>query len=212
MLLRQIVIADYPSKIQISKARRPIYYVDGTSTKGQTRIPKKFQNVEKYEFNPKGILMEKRTNLPRLANPSVAGQPRYWRVNFQDIWNGAIAKHGRNSRIEKLKEVFKPYIDSIEPIGAVNYPLGMEILIFDTAFPVDVSNRGVIYTKVIEDLLVKCGKIVDDSAKYIVDSGRTRYILVGHPEEKQMVVNIYKSSYVPAFRVQEYQSIEPIFS
>lgn len=191
MLLRQIVIPDYPDRVMISKARRPVYYTKDNAQ----NIPKSFKDTKKYVFDPQGRLIDKRTGEFKIKNSKTAGQPRYWRVNFQEIWNGAIAKHGRNSRVEKLKEVFRPYIESIEPLGDLDYPIGMEILIYDTEFPIDVSNRGVIYTKVIEDLLVRCEKIVDDGAYWVTDSGRTRYVKVDAIAERKMVINIFKSSY-----------------
>lgn len=188
MILRQIVIKDYPDKVMISKARRPVYYMTGAD------IPKRYMNKKKYGNDENGRVFNKATKQPVLANPRTAGQPRYWVVNFQQIWNGSIAKHGRSSRIDKLKEALVPHIAKVEPLKEDDYPIGMEIIIFDTEFPVDVSNRGVIYTKVIEDLLVTHKVIEDDDAKHVTDSGRTRYIKVNSKQDKKMVIKIFKSS------------------
>lgn len=197
-ILRQIVIPDYPDKVLISKARRPVYYVSkDAQVKGKTEIPKSFHDRKKYYFDDRGILTERSTGKPKLANPKSAGQPRYWVVNFQQIWNGSIAKHGRSSRVDKLKEALRPYIDKTKPylipIYEWEYPVAIEIFIYDTEFPVDVSNRGVLYIKVIEDLLVTEGILKDDSAEYVNDSGRVKYIKIEDKKDKKMVINILSS-------------------
>lgn len=197
-ILRQIVVPDYPDKVLISKARRPVYYVSKSSlVKGKTDIPKSFRDRKKYYFDDKGVLRHIKTGEAKLANPKSVGQPRYWRVNFQEIWNGSIAKHGRSSRVDKLKEALEPHIqvalvghNSSSPLV---YPVAIEILIYDTEFPVDVSNRGVIYTKVIEDLLVSRGILADDDAEHVNDSGRCKYIKVQNKKDKKMVINILSS-------------------
>lgn len=196
-LLRQIVIPDYPDQVLISKARRAVYYVSKISlVKGKTEIPKSFlKDRTKYKFDERGVLMNVRTGSAQLANPKTAGTPRYWRVNFQDIWNGSMAKHGRSSRIDKLKEIIQPHIAfHRKNIGFLaDKPIAIEIFLYDTDFPVDVSNRGVIYTKVIEDLLVSEGVLTDDSAEYVNDSGRCKYIKVQDKKDKKMVINILSS-------------------
>lgn len=199
-LIRRIVIPDYPDKVLISKARRPVYYVSkDAQVKGKVEIPKSFHDRKKYFFDERGILTERTTGKPKLANPKSAGQPRWWVVNFQQIWNGSIAKHGRSSRVDKLKEALQPYLtkERVVPINQWEYPVAVEIMIYDTEFPVDVSNRGVLYIKVIEDLLVTEEILKDDSAEYVNDSGRVKYIKVGDKKDKKMVINILSSDNEP---------------
>jgi len=204
-ILRQIVIPDYPDRVLISKARRPVYYVSKDSqVKGKTDVPKSFRDRKKYYFDDRGVLTDAKTGQPKLANSKSVGTPRYWVVNFQQIWNGSIAKHGRSSRVDKLKEALDPYFDTrktpplIPPMAPnYQYPVAIEIFIYDTEFPVDVSNRGVLYTKVIEDLLVTKGILIDDSAQYVNDSGRVKYIKIGDKKDKKMIINILSSDNDP---------------
>jgi len=201
-ILRQIVIPDYPDKVLISKARRAVYYVkEGSSVRGKTDIPKSYKNRKKYYFDDDGVLRNVKTEAPVLANSRTAGTPRYWVVNFQQIWNGSIAKHGRSSRVDKLKEALEPYVKELMeewgPLDNKNYPVAMEIFIYDTEFPVDVSNRGVLYTKIIEDLLVTWGILQDDSAQYVNDSGRVKYIKIADKKDKKMIINILSSDNDP---------------
>ena len=196
-----IVVPNYPDKVLIAKARRPKYYLSlDSKLTGNREIPKTFKNPEKYGFDERGILIKLATGEPQLANPQTAGKPRYWVVNFQDIWNGNMAKQDRAMKVDRLKAILRPYIEQLDPI--TTFPIGIEILIFDTECPVDISNKGVIYTKVIEDLLVNTNKdkennkhiIPDDSIEYINDSGRTKFVRVRKEEEKRMEVRIFRSN------------------
>jgi hypothetical protein len=195
-LLVNIIVPDYPDKVQVAAARRAIYYVSPTSTKkGRKAIPKSFLNPEKYFFNADGVLYNKRTEEPQLANPKSAGQPRYWVVNFQDIYNQNLGKQARAGHVNKLKDLFRPFIVPINPI--TQFPIEISFLIYDTTCPVDVSNRGAVYTKVIEDLLVKEGKMPDDSIDYVNCSGRIKFIKVEDVREKRMEIRINKSDNKP---------------
>lgn len=199
-VIYKIVIKDYPDKVLIAKARRPKYYLSMESKlTGNREIPKTFQNTEKYDFDERGILIKKATGEPQLANPQTAGKPRYWVVNFQDIWNGNMAKQDRAMKVDKLKTILRPFISELKPIE--QFPIGIEIYIFDTECPVDISNKGVIYTKILEDLLVNTNRdkpdnkhiIPDDSVEYINDSGRCKFIKVQEEKEKRMEIIIFRS-------------------
>lgn len=188
-LITSVVIPDYPDKILTANARRSIYYINGSSkVKGRTNIPPSFLDPNKYYFDKLGVLINKKTGQPQLANPQLAGKPRYWVVNFQDIWNQNLGKQQRAMRIDKLKDVLRPYIKKLTPI--TEFPIEVSIIIYDTHCPVDISNRGAIYTKVVEDLLVKEGIIPDDSIQYVNCSGRTKFISVA---DKKMEIRITKS-------------------
>lgn len=199
--IANIVILNYPDKVLIAKARRPKYYLSMESKlTGNREIPKTFQNPEKYKFDERGILIKIATGEPQLANPQTAGKPRYWVVNFQDIWNGNMAKQDRAMKVDKLKSILRPYIQNLEPI--TTFPIGIELVIFDTECPVDISNKGVIYTKIIEDLLVNTNKdkednkhiIPDDSVNYINDSGRCKFVKIEDESEKRMEIRIFRSN------------------
>jgi hypothetical protein len=157
--------------------------------KGVTKIPPSFLTNDRYQFDYKGVLWDTRLDEPKLANPQLAGQPRYWVVNFQDIWNGNMAKQSRAARVDKLKDILRPYIEKVKPIK--KFPIEVAIVIYDVSMATDISNRGAIYTKVIEDLLVSEGVIPDDKVQYINCSGSCRYVQVSRIEEKRMEVLIF---------------------
>lgn len=196
-VITEIQIKDYPDKILIANARRPVYYVHKDSgKKGKVKIPKTYLHNGKNEF-VNGILVDKVTKKPLLANARTAGKPRYWIVNFQPIWNGAVSRQARAQKTAKLKDLLRSHFNPLKTLQVRDYPIKLEIFIFNTEFPVDASNKGVIYFKVIEDLLVEMGKIVDDSESFINDTGRIKLIRVSRDEDKKMVIRILKSDNIP---------------
>lgn len=199
-LLKTIVIADYPDKIQVAKFRRAIPYVSVSSlTKGKKDIPTRFRNPKRYYFDDNGVLINRTTGRAQLANAKTAGKARYWVINFQDIWNQSITRQNRATKIEKLKALLRPHIESLVPIN--EYPLKLEIYFFDVECPLDIFNKGAVYIKVIEDLLVNTNKgkdsnkkiIEDDSIAYLNDSGRCKFIRIQENSERRMEIRIYKS-------------------
>lgn len=193
-LIALVTIPDYPDKVLTAKARRPVYYVLPTSkVKGRSDVPPTFLG-DKYYFDKAGVLYSKKTGEPQLANPQLAGKPRYWVVNFQDIWNQNLAKQQRAMMVDKLKDVLRPFIKAVPPISA--FPIEVSVCLYDDQCPVDISNRGAVYTKVVEDLLVKEGIIPDDSVRYVNCSGRTKFIPVDRSDRK-MEIRITKSDNEP---------------
>ena len=181
----EIVIPNYPSKIKLSEKQRPKYYIKG---KGKD-VPKKYQN-DRYAYQ-KNILTDIVTGEKVIANPRLAGTPKMWSVNFQAIWNQQIKYQSRAMITNKLKDIFAPFIKDLNPIK--EFPIQFEIFIFDIDMVVDISNKGVIYTKIIEDLLTEYKVIPDDKAEFINDTGRCKWIKVNTEDEIHMVVRINKS-------------------
>ncbi len=193
-VLRVINIPQYPDKVMTAKARRPVFYVSTESrVRGKYIIPHSFLVSDRYAFNEDGVLIDTRTGEPKLANPKTTGTPRYWVVNFQDIWNQNITKQDRAMKVDKLKAILRPYISKIKPLPKSAYPIELNIILYDITMPVDISNRGAVYTKVIEDMLVEEGKIPDDCPLYINCSGRVKYVCVESLEEKRMEIRLLKS-------------------
>lgn len=190
--IRVITIPQYPDKVMVAKARRPVLYVKaGSGVRGKSNVPSSFLTSPHYEFNEDGVLMDLRTGMPKLANPKTAGTPRYWVVNFQDIWNQNITKQDRAMKVDKLKDVLRPYVKKMTPIK--KFPIEINIILYDISMPVDISNKGVVYTKVIEDLLVSEGKIPDDSVYYVNCSGSCRFVSVNEFGDRKMEIRILKS-------------------
>lgn len=190
-LLREICIPDYPSKIMVSESRAKAYYIKGKTKKP---VPKKYSpklHPKTYGYDKKGYLINLSTKERVLSNPRSAGTPRYWVVNFQDIWSG-MHHSTKSNRINLLKDIIKPFIKPVKKI--TTYPIKIEIFLYDIEMNVDVDNKGVIYTKVITDLLVGEEKIEDDSHEYVNDTGRCKFIKVNDIKERKMIVKIWESN------------------
>jgi hypothetical protein len=180
----------------VSKKRRAKYYTNENyrGIQGNRNVPRKYLNKpDEYIFNEEGILIYKHNNLSIIANPRVAGQPRYWVINFQDIYNQKVSEQFRATVVNKLKYELRLYINSITVITIEDFPIEISICIFDIEMPIDISNKGVMYIKCIEDILVEEGIIPDDSIKYVNCSGRTKFIKVDKEEDIKMEVYISKS-------------------
>lgn len=162
------------------------------SETGKEYIIRRMKNAvlnDNYKYDTKGRLITNHKELI-IANPSTKGTPRYWVVNFQDIWSQNTQKEDRNNKAIKLSKLFEPYIESLSKIKY--YPLRVELYIYSKYMPVDISNKGPVYFKVFLDTLKEKGIIIDDSAKYITEAGRTKWI-ESYDEEEKMIWIIGKS-------------------
>lgn len=189
--LFRIIIPGYPDKVLIAKSRAKVYFVNKPNLRGKRKLPKKYKDRKKYAWSDEGKLLNLQTGDKVVANSKSAGTMRYWVVNLQDIWNGKMAAQSRAQKVNILKDILRPSIQAAPILE--EYPLGLCIKLFNTQFNVDASNKGSVYTKVIEDLLVTEGKIVDDGPSYINDTGRIILTIVDKPEDIRMEIIIFKS-------------------
>jgi hypothetical protein len=196
-LIYEIEIPNYPSKVQLSASRRAVYF---TKVKDKDKLPKKYQ-ADDYYWGDDGYLYHKDTPTKKvIKNSKSAGTPKYWSVNFQAIWNQQIKYQARANITRILKDLLRPYIEVLEPI--TEYPIRIEMFLLDQKMPVDVDNKGVVFTKVLLDLLVNSNKgepnnkkvIDDDSSEYINDVGRCKWIKIEEGETPKMIIRIWKSN------------------
>jgi hypothetical protein len=188
----------YIDKLLISKKMNPKYYsiVKGVGRKlyvENSRIHAKLSN-NTYKVDDKNFILDENGE-KIIANKRTVGKPRYWVVNFQDLYNGKVNKFGRNARMDLLKEAIWQAIktkDSNQLIKINEYPIKIELFIYTEEMPVDVDNKGAIYHKAFQDLLTSLKIITDDSSSYINDTGRTKWI---KSNLNQMKFRISKSDF-----------------
>ena len=89
MLIHEIEIPAYPSKIMLSKKRNPKYH----EYSKRSALPKKYKTVQ-YEWRGR-YLYDTETDERVIKNSRSVGTPRYWSVNFQAIWNQQIKYQAR---------------------------------------------------------------------------------------------------------------------
>jgi len=154
-----IDIPEYLTHVQLSKARRKKYYRKGD------RIPKKYQNPA-FVFDAKGLLVEKRSNMPVIANPKTAGKPRYKKINGQEIYTGNLPPILRSIMIKEMKSYYSKHLPNNIKIRK---PCKLVIEIHN-AIGVgnqDLDNMSWVLVKVIQDVLVELSVIPEDNVTVI---------------------------------------------
>jgi hypothetical protein len=185
----KIVIPNYEDKIPISQRRRAKYYKKSDYTQG--KIPKKhLKNIQSgfYYFNAAGYLVDSNKNRI-IANPLVAGKPKYWTINGQRIYDGSLHYTARSKVAKWMHKYLGEYIDQIPKIVI---PEGCYLRIWiDMYKPADRLNWDCDnqwpWTKWFLDTLVEKGKIPEDSVEFVRSSGQITYI---PSDEKKLVFNI----------------------
>jgi|SRR6188508_260055 len=168
---------DFIPKLQLSKSRRAVYY----QLQDYNKIPKKYKTKQvnlsipselglrhPYEWR-QGKVYDSFTQQFIIKNSRTAGKARYWVINGQSIYNGAISPKSRAGLMVKLHEYFKEILKDCPKFNLkegerykVKY---IFYLLEDKVYP-DISNLWV-YGKVINDVLVKDLQVVtDDNTKY----------------------------------------------
>ncbi len=189
----------YIDKILVSKKRNPKYYsltsgVGRKIIKEGSRVSKKV-GLGIYKVNSNFFILDENGE-KIVSNIRTVGKPKFWVVNFQDIYNNIIRFQARNTIIIKLKNEFLPWIDrsTLHEVDFTNwYPLKIELFIFSKEMPVDVDNKGALYFKIFQDI-IKDKYIKDDSSEFINDTGRVKWIKINEDQEEKMIFRITKSN------------------
>lgn len=168
MLIKKLLINDFPRKIKISNKRRRKYY-DKSSKKN---IPKKYLNTSKYvykKFGDREFLIEVSTGEKVIANPRTADQPRYKTVSGQEIYSGNLHHHTRNKIMQELKQFFLRQfeINELTPFDENMFPLIITGELFSPYYEQknndwDVDNFQFPYVKAFHDALVAGRYIPED--------------------------------------------------
>jgi hypothetical protein len=184
-ILAEITVPDYMEYIQLSKARRPVYYKKGTE------IPKKYTDNDKFDYDKAGRLIGKEDGKPLIKNKKTVGNPRMKKISGQDIWSGALHPQTRARIAKDLKKFFKTHYKDVEKVSSDDYPVGVKL---DFYKPIgignwDIDNHSLIYRKVIMDSL-KDLVIEDDSVTYVRSIPCNYYDC--SEAEKRIVITIFK--------------------
>lgn len=119
------------------------------------------------EFLALKLVVVKEDGQPLLANPKVAGTPKYQTIRGQDFYSSNI-RHARIPLMYAIKHQFVQYVKDMPKIDFA--PIIVRMTIFDTVqntlakgstSPWDVGNRAYPYMKAMLDLLVT-GHLGDD--------------------------------------------------
>ena len=183
----KVVIPNYEEKVPISQRRRAKYWKKTDSKK----LPKK--HVDKLKaghlhYDSTGYLTDDNNNRI-IANPLVAGKPKYWTINGQRIYDGSLHYTAR-SKVARWMHVYLG--EYIEQLPVIEIPKGCYLRVWvDMYKPVGILNWDCDnqwpWTKWFLDTLVEKGKIPEDSVEYVRSSGQLTYI---PSEDRKLVFNI----------------------
>jgi hypothetical protein len=139
-----LILEEYPTKIMISKARRPTYK---KSSDGSFELDKDKNRI--------------------ITNKRTVGTPRYLAINTQKFYSGFGSEHQRIMIVEGLKNYYKEPLSKLKDLPP--FPLYIEFKFHTTITrEYDLDNMSWIYIKTFHDALKKAGKIPDDSVRYIL--------------------------------------------
>lgn len=196
-LIHTVDIPLYITRVKIANSRRPKYYEKGSSKK----VPKKYSNNKKFDFIPVKVgkriryyLADLSDNSPILANPKVAGTPKFMKIRGNDFYSGFGNPAMRSTVVNLIKEGLIPHFREMDPIIAADYPLYIEFTYFDIIEESqDLDNKRYAYEKCILDLLQKEKKIVNDNVQYITKLS-SEFVAVESEEDRCLVVKFWSSN------------------
>jgi|15BtaG_2_1085339.scaffolds.fasta_scaffold00010_19 hypothetical protein len=184
----KLTIPNYEDKVPISQKRRAKYFKQNES---KPRLPKKhLSKIQSghFKYDKLGYLVDENKNRV-LANPIVAGTPRYWTINGQRIYDGSLHYTARSKVARWMHGYLGAYISKLP---ALHIPEGCYLRVWiDMYKPADNQNWDCDnqwpWTKWFLDTLVEHKKIPEDNVQYIRSSGQITYI---PSDERKLVFNI----------------------
>lgn len=184
----ELVLDNYPLTAISSNSKRPKYY---SSTPGRGRVNKLPKKMEKegYSIDIEGYYLDK-TMQRVVANTKTVGKPGTIPINAQVFYVGKPFQR------MIIKNFVQEYLDPfVAQMPVIDYPLYMESEIhamYQHRLP-DMNNIGYVWDKILTDVMVKHGKIVDDSPLYLTKPGSAPlYCPVETEEERKIVIRFYK--------------------
>ena len=186
----KVIVPNYEDKVPISNRRRARYYKKSDFQK-KTLPAKKYREglkLGKYKFDKKGYLIDQQKNRV-IANPRIAGKPKFWTINGQRIYDGSLHYTARSKVARWMHEYLREYI---EELPKIKLKKGEYLRIWlDMYKPGDLQNWDCDnqwpWTKWFLDTLVEMGKIEEDNVSIVRSSGQVTYI---ESDERKLVFNI----------------------
>lgn len=187
----KVTIPQFNEFIRIAEKRS----VSPFKKDSKKKIPKKYQ-TDDYSWNGKGYLINNKTGTVVASNPLMAGKPRDWRINGQDIYNQKTKQSARNAVMVKIHERLSRHLEQIEKINPELFPLTLRINFYTKDYNkikgskmrnIDNDNRW-IYEKAVQDTMVELGKLPDDNPYFINGNYKKTYFVETDEECKLEII------------------------
>lgn len=198
-----IEVPNFITQVQLSAARKPIYY----ELKGRHAIPdSKSKHIHpngkskfvwlniKIGSKLKVLLCDYKTSLPIIKNARSAGTAKYVQIKGNLFYSGFSHYSLRTKIIEAIKDSFRPHFKGKV---ANTFPIYLEFVFHDTLRSVqgkngnktqDLDNLSFAYVKSGQDLMTKMKIIPDDNLLYI---RKVSYEFIDS-KDKKLIINAYK--------------------
>lgn len=189
----KVILHNFNEYIRIANKRSVKPFLKNSKKK----LPKKYQTDE-YCWNSNGKLIDAKTGTIIPSNPIMAGTPRDWKINGQDVYNQKVKHSARAAIATKLHEKFKPALKELGKLNEELYPLVLCLHFYikdenkqkTKAKNIDNDNKW-IYEKAIQDTMVELGTIPDDNP-YIIDGNIKRTFFVENDEDVRLEIILLK--------------------
>lgn len=182
---------DFTEYLMISKKRAVKPFKKGS----KKAIPLKYQ-TDAHAWDAKDRLIDERTGEVIASNPQLAGKPRMWRINGQDLYNAVVGPQQRKSIMEKLHALYEPYFNKNGVVGRNRFPLQLFLdfyildndTIKDKTKNLDNDNKW-IWEKFIQDCMVSAGLLPVDEP-WVINDNRKRTNFVTDARDVKLVIQL----------------------
>ncbi len=199
--LFSIVVPDFITRIQTSKARKPIYYEEN----GKHPVPpSKLKHLNKGKLKYgwgklkvgikyKTLLWDIENDCPVIKNARAVGTPKYLAIKGNNIYSGFGGYRNRVIIINAIKDNFRQYFKN-QKISS--FPIYLTFTVYDElnlksskgkSQSQDLDNLCTLYVKASQDLMKAEGVIPDDNLSYI---RKTTYEFI-ESKEKKLVIKAF---------------------
>ena len=183
-----IKIPEFKTKFEISHSRRAKYYKRGD------KIPKKYSDLDFYAYDKDEFLIERYTYKKIIKNTRVAGTPKYWVLNGQDLYSGNMHHLVRSKISTLVHEYLASFIGKASPIKLekgeyLDIKCFMSELVGANNW--DCDNKWP-WTKWFQDTMVETGIIPDDSVGYIRSAGQIYFNEVSDIKDRSLIFVVEK--------------------
>lgn len=179
-----LVIPGWVNKVRIGTVPTT-YYTGGDA------LPAEHKGATLRRVGNKAYYIDAK-NKKIVKNPLQKGKPEYWNLNGQSFYSTNMTWKNRSTIVNYYHRYFKPFVIAQfkEPFPTfLSYTISMDIVIYDvySKFTPDITNMWIL-SKLIEDTVVNCNILRDDSPEFRRHTG-IGYKFVETEEERRIEVN-----------------------
>jgi hypothetical protein len=179
-----IEIPEWINKVRIGTVPT-LYY-----TKGEA-LPSKHEGATLRKVGNKQYYVDEK-HKKIIKNPLQRGNPEYWNLNGQAFYSTNMTWKQRSTIVNYYHKYFASYVNKQikDPFPTfLAYTLNMDVVIYEvySKFTPDITNMWIL-SKMIEDTVVKCKILKDDSPEFRRHTG-VGYKFVEKEEDRKIIVN-----------------------